>query len=267
MAYTCDDDEMRKLILAVAVQGDLLILLDNLGAAIGNPALDAALTSVEWQGRILKETKAPRLPLLVTWLATGNNVAVQADTGRRTCHVRLDSPDEKPEQRTGFRHPDLLGWARENRGRLLAAGLTILSAYCRAGRPDQQLKPWGTYEAWTRSSAAPLVWSGMADPGNTREAFVERSDREADALRDLIAGWNEIDAGGEGKTTSQALKPLLKDKDRQNRFGVLREVLADLFDLQIGKPPPRSGWGRLCPASPAETLGGVVLTRGRDMAA
>ena len=33
---------------------------------------------------------------------TGNNVALDADMHRRVCHIRLESPEEKPEEKNGF---------------------------------------------------------------------------------------------------------------------------------------------------------------------
>src|SRR5690606_41043849 len=62
-----------------------------------------------------------------------------ADTTRRIIHIRLDVLEEKPEERTGFKHPELLTWIRQNRPRLLTAALTILRAYCNAGMPRQDL--------------------------------------------------------------------------------------------------------------------------------
>jgi uncharacterized membrane protein YgcG len=258
LAYTVDDDEMRKVILTVALEGERLVLFDNLGGYLGNPSLDAALTAVEWQGRILGKTQQARVPLAVSWFATGNNTVLLSDTARRVCHIRLDSPDEKPEERTGFRHPDLLAWARENRGRLLTAALTILSAYCRAGRPKQPMKPWGSYEAWTDLIRGAVVWAGLADPGDTREILAERSDREADAVRSLIAGWREIDPDGKGKTASQALEAL-KDKKKLDQYVALREVLADLFDLAVGKLPTAQRLGKLLRKFAGRNVGGHCI--------
>jgi hypothetical protein len=48
----------------------------------------------------------------------------------------LNCPDEHPEERTGFKYPDLLGYVTSNRGELLAAVLTILRASFVAGKPD-----------------------------------------------------------------------------------------------------------------------------------
>ena len=99
------------------------------------------LTATSWEDRLLGVNRIVRAPLYVTWFATGNNVAIAADTARRVCHIRLESPEERPENRSGFRHPDLLRWVGENRQRLLGAAITILRAYFCAGRPDQGAGP------------------------------------------------------------------------------------------------------------------------------
>jgi hypothetical protein len=217
-----------------------MVLFDNLGGTIGGPSLDAALTATEWQDRLLSTNKSPRLPLVVTWYATGNNTVLRADTGRRTCQIRLESPLERPEDRADVRQPDLLGWVRRERGRLLCAALTILSAYCRAGRPDQRLKPWGSFEGWSALVRGAVVWTGLEDPGKARMTGPESADKEAEALQGLIAGWRELDPEGRGLTTRQAVD-LLRDPENRGRFPTMLDVIAEVF----GEPPDRLKTDRL----------------------
>jgi hypothetical protein len=241
-AYSRDDDEMRKVILSLAIEGDRAVLLDNIAGTFGGPALDAALTAVEWSGRELGKSKQLRLPLVATWFATANNPVIGADSARRVCECRLESPEERPEEREGFRHPDLLAWVRRERGRLLVAALTILSAYCRAGRPDMRLKPWGSYEGWSALPRSAVVWAGLPDPGETRQELVERADTEAQALAGLLAGWEEIDPEGRGVTTSQALKAM---KAEPEKYATLRAVLTEVFECAVGELPSAQRLGKL----------------------
>jgi hypothetical protein len=85
-AYVSDDDELRKRITSLALAGDRLVLLDNLEGRFGSAALDAALTATSWKDRLLGANRIVEAPLVETWYATGNNVAVAADTARRICH-------------------------------------------------------------------------------------------------------------------------------------------------------------------------------------
>jgi hypothetical protein len=252
-AYSRDDDEMRKVILALALEGERAVLLDNVAGTFGGPALDAALTSVEWSGRVLGQSRQARLPLLATWYATANNPIVGADTARRVCECRLESPEERPEERAGFRHPDLLAWVRQERPRLLAAALTILSAYCRAGRPELGLRPWGSFEGWSGLVRAAVAWVGLPDPGATRQELVERADTEAQALQGLLAGWEEIDPAGAGVTASQALKALKADPDQ---YGTLRAVLAEAFELSSGDLPSAQRLGKMLRRFAGRVAGG-----------
>lgn len=239
MAMSREDEEMRKRITAVALADERIVLIDNVPSTLGGASLDAALTATSWSDRLLGESKmATGIPLYTTWMATGNNVIIVGDTGRRTLPIRLESRDEHPEERSGFRHPNLLAWVLENRGRLAAAAVVIPGAYCAAGRPDMRLKPWGSYDDWSALVRASLVWAGMPDPAATRANIVSQSDREAAALRALIAGWREADPAGDGLTCAEAVQLLEK---HPNAYQTLRAALLDLATSKgSDRPNPRS---------------------------
>ena len=147
----------------MAMAAEPLILIDNIVGTLGSPSLDAALTGTSWSDRILGESAmASGLPLYATWYATGNNVILAADISRRTLHIRLESDQEDPEERADFHHTNLLAWVRSHRPRLATAAVTILSAYCAAGKPNQRLKPWGSFEGWSDLSG-PLL-CGLVNP-------------------------------------------------------------------------------------------------------
>jgi len=240
-SYAHDSEEMRKRITAIAIAGDRMILLDNLEGVFGNDALDRALTSTRWKDRILGRSEEVDLPLMPAWYATGNNVSVAADTARRIIHIRIDVLDELPEQRTGFRHPKLLSWVGENRGRLLSAALTILSAYCRAGQPDQHLTPYGSFEGWSDLVRQAVVWVGMPDPCLTRVKLAESADTAIDALGQLIAAWKQFDPFGTGVVVGDMLHRLYP-ADRQyapndETAVAMRNALEGLVGCPSGKTP------------------------------
>lgn len=203
--YAHDAAEMYKTVTAIALTGEPVVMLDNLVGPFGNGSLDAALTSTEWHGRILGKSEQPRVPLACIWYATGNNCVIAADTARRICHIRIESRDEKPEEREGFQHPDLLAWVRIERPRLLRAALTILAAYCRAGRPEVRLKPWGSFEGWSVLIRQCIVWLDMPDPGETRVALAEDADQDVQTLTALLSVWEAIVPQGQSATAAEVL--------------------------------------------------------------
>ena len=201
-----DDDEARKRITALVNDSDRIVLIDNINGRFGCASLDAALTGTVWKDRRLGHTELIEAPLRMAWYASGNNVILAADTARRVCHVRLESPLENPEDREGFKYPDIRRHVRQNRPALLTAALTILRGYYAAKRPDQRLKPWGSFEGWSDLVRATIVWCGLADPGETRTELRETSDSEAGALRQMLMAVIHVDQDAHGLRTSDMLK-------------------------------------------------------------
>src|SRR5262249_18477757 len=99
------EEELRKKITTFLLYGDRIALFDNLTGALGGGPLEGALRGRGGQDRILGANRQFRGPLSVTFYGTGNNVIIRADTARRICHIRLESPHERPEERTDVKRP------------------------------------------------------------------------------------------------------------------------------------------------------------------
>jgi hypothetical protein len=223
-----DETEEVKRITAIALEGDRVVLIDNINKPLGSGALDTVLTGTVWSERILGKSEKVSLPLLTVWYATGNNITFKGDTARRCLHIRLDSDLEKPETRDGFKHPDLLDWVHANRPQLVTSALTVLRAYCLAGKPSMGLKSWGSFEGWSALVRNAIVWAGLPDPGDTR-AELDEVDTDSNVLADLISGWEELPGGmgARGCTIAQALEVLREDGSGA-KYGRLRSALGEL---------------------------------------
>lgn len=210
MSYTSDKEELRKKITSVAMEGERLVLLDNLAGAVGNDVLDMALTADRWKDRVLGVNKVYDGPLHVTWFATGNNVELRADTARRCSHCRLETPDEHPEFKAGFKYEDLRRHVREMRGELLSAAITILKAWFVAGKPRHGLNPWGSFEGWSAIVREAVVFAGLPDPGETRMSLLTSADRDANTMGAMIAAMEKLDDKRAGKTTAEIVDAALQ---------------------------------------------------------
>ena len=214
-----DDNEERKLITTVAMDGDQLVCVDNIEGKWGSPAMCVALTTDEWSDRVLGGSTSYKGPLLTTWLATANNVQLSTDMIRRVAHIRLETPTERPEERTGFAIPELEEYVRSNRPKLVRAALTILRGWHVAGRPKATLSSWGSYEGWSSVVRQSLVWAGLTDPAETRASLRDASDSSTDQLHELVRALVGISTGSHltaGEITTKA-------KDEAGR--ALREAI------------------------------------------
>ena len=203
------DDESRKRITSIAVAAEPLCLIDNVTGRLDLPSLDAALTATTWNDRVLgKSELTGNVPLNTIWFLTGNNVILGGDTVRRSMHVRLESRLEKPEERTGFAHANLMAWLQGERGRLAQAALIVLRAYWVAGCPDMKLPPWGSFEGWSRLVRSAVVWAKQPDPGKTRGQLAEHADTDTATL-DLLIGAIETEQrnrDGDGNTAAEMVE-------------------------------------------------------------
>ncbi len=182
-----EGDELRKAITSALRENQAIINLDNITRPLDSPDLARAITQSEYADRLLGVNRMLHLPTNVLWTATGNNLTVQGDLPSRSLISRIDSEEERPEERV-FKIADLPAHLLANRKRLVVAGLTILRAYHFAGRPRQDLRPWGGFDHWSREIREPLVWLGLADPCATRERIIV-TDPDRELTTEVLRAW------------------------------------------------------------------------------
>lgn len=187
IAQTRDDEEMRKRLTSLAISGDQMAVLDNLTGSVGSPALDAALTCDVWQDRVMREQITVSLPWRTVVALTGNNIQPRGDLPRRVIYCRLDPQVERPEERSGFRYPDVKAHVLATRDRLVSAGLAIVAGYIRAGRPAQKMPAFGSFESWRNLIASAVVWATGVSPLESRSELQVASTSEEVAGRLLAA--------------------------------------------------------------------------------
>lgn len=182
-----ETEELRKAITSTLREGHLIAHLDNITHPLDSPDLARAITQSVYSDRLLGTNTSLRLPTNVLWTATGNNLVFKGDMPSRGLLCRIDAQMEHPEER-GFRIADLHAHLIENRKRLVMAALTILRAYHVAGRPKQNIKPWGGFDHWSREIREPLVWLGCVDPYKTRARIIV-NDPERDCALSILSAW------------------------------------------------------------------------------
>lgn len=186
MSFPPEPDELRKRIMAVLLQGDSIINLDNLEEPLKGDSLCTVLTAQTFSERVLGANRNATASTACTWLATGNNLIFQGDMTRRVVCCQLDPQCERPEERQFSR--DLREWIPANRPALVTAVLIALRAYIVAGKPRQNIPILGGFEDWSNLIRSALIWLGEADP-TAGKVRIEDTDPVREKLRGLALAW------------------------------------------------------------------------------
>jgi putative DNA primase/helicase len=230
------DEEQRKLITTLVVGGCPAVLLDNLEGLVSSAPLCAALTSDLWKDRLLGTNSEVKLPNRAVWIATSNNARLSRDTTRRTISIRLDAESEKPAEREIKRTEPLLDYARDNRGKLIAACLTIVQSWIVAGKKPGTAK-MGSFESWSRVIGGILANAEI--PGfltNTKE-LADAADDESDSMRAFVEQWCQDHRREPVNATALlplALKAGLVDSEAKSPVSALGKLLSKNVDAVFG---------------------------------
>ncbi|MGK4001118.1 hypothetical protein WMF31_00735 [Sorangium sp. So ce1036] len=266
MNYPADDAELEKVLGAYALRGTALVNFDNITRQFGGGPLDRCLTAEDTvELRILGKSEIPTLRWRSVIVATGNNITLTGDTARRVLISRLESDLENPEDRAEFKHPDLLGWVRTERTRLVAAALTLLRAFFIAGCPQGHVKPWGSFGPWAQFVPAAILFAGGADPMLTRPTVEGEEDPEKQALAVILHHLPRLDSTGAGITAKTAIAALYSTERLRGQhvppdgFDDLREAIEVLVPTRPGTAPDPTRLGNKLAKLRARVVGGRKL--------
>lgn len=261
MTWIRKEEEQRKRVLSVLIEGDPIMLLDNATTPIGGNALNILLTEPIFKDRLLGKNTAVAAPTNCLVLATGNNLEFEADTTRRVVRCRMDARLEHPENREFASNP--LDRVLTHRGDLVVGALTILIAYIHAGQPLRgKVKHVGSYEDWTLIREA-IVWLGQPDPADTMRE-VSADDPAANELRQLMDAWWEC-FGSAAVRLSVAVDEARRGSDRLGAPSVFNRRLFEAMHTALrGRELTEAAMGRWFKRHDQRILDGRRFVRGGD---
>jgi hypothetical protein len=187
-----DGPEMTKSLLAILSEGHSSVLFDNLDddSRVVSSSLSTAVTGGQFRSRILGTNVNASLPTNCMFFITGNRLRLTKDMATRVVPCVLAPNTARPDLRL-FRRNDLGGWCRVNRGRMVAAALTIMRAYLATVERDAgaAVQCCGRFHEWDHLVRAPLAWL-LGEAGDVARKFDANHDDLADqegTLHDQIA--------------------------------------------------------------------------------
>lgn len=259
------DEETPKVLGGIASRGLSAVLFDNLpdGWTLESSALEGAITAGSIAYRPLGKSDFVEATWRTVAIATGNNIAIAGALRRRFIVSRMVSKEEHPEERTGYHHPDLLGYVREHRARLVRAALTILRAYVVAGRPKLGLG-LGSFEEWAALVAGAILYAGGVDVVSAVSSKDEQAATPTEgAVRVLFEKLHKLDKAGRGMKAADIIAAgyggLTGPRDEE-----LKEAIETLCNQRKGEEPSVLRLGQRMGSYTDRVFDGLVLRKQLD---
>lgn len=196
------EEETEKRLAAMLLSAVPIVSIDNVNGELGGDLLCQMTERPLVRVRVLGKSETPEIECRAMVFATGNNLVLVGDMTRRALICTLDAGVERPETREFDFDP--IGRVLEDRGRYVAAILTILRAYRGAGAA-RQCVPIGSYGMWSDTVRSALIWLGEADPAASMETARDE-DPELLEIRSLLAHWREYLTEGSFYTAADIIE-------------------------------------------------------------
>ncbi|WP_395819701.1 bifunctional DNA primase/polymerase [Archangium minus] len=236
MAAGRTEEESEKRLGAAVIAGQPVVALDNVNGGIGGDAFCQVIERPVVDVRILGRSELARVESRATVFVTGNNLQILGDATRRVLLVRLDANMERPELRQFKSNP--VATVLADRGRYVAAALTVVRAFVAAGSPGRAPR-LASFEGWSDTVRSSLIWLGCADPVATMEA-ARAEDPLMALLRAALGSW--ASHFGTGRATARTAADVLRIAegfDAADTFPALKEAVLAVASNR-GRPDART---------------------------
>jgi putative DNA primase/helicase len=180
-----NEEETEKRLGAELMSGQPIILVDNLNGDFSGDFLCSAIERPVVKPRVLGRSENKRIENHSTFFANGNNLRLVGDVVRRAVTCSLDANMERPELRQFRGNP--VAAILSDRGRYVAACLTVVRAYLEAGCPNP-CPTLASFDDWSRLVRSALVWLGCTDPCDTMDKSMV-DDPTVATKRAIVAAW------------------------------------------------------------------------------
>lgn len=252
-----NDDELARSVLSYLRDGVSSVCLDNIarGVPLSSSVLELLLTNPSYAGRVVRTSEIFRAQNPDTiWWATGCEVETAGDMSRRVLRMDILDLSGKSADRP-VKHPDLEGYCKRSRGKLVRAALTLLTGWYAAGKPTYPLVKMASFEAWSGIVRNCVVWCGLPDPGL---ALGKAGDDAVAGSRAIL--FRHLLAAGPfcaGELLARLDENARKAEGRDAALSELRNFLAD-EDVKLKGDGAAASLGRYLKTrtGPVETIDG-----------
>ncbi|WP_374545033.1 hypothetical protein [Rhodoblastus sp.] len=184
-------DETEKRLTGLLLKGCPSIVIDNANGILESDLLAQIATQETIVARPLGTSTMIEIDNATMVFVNGNNLRLADDLTRRAVMAVIDTGEERPEKRQFKR--DTLGMIRADRGRYVAAALTVLRAFILTrnnGDAREIAQKIAGFHQWSDLVRSALVWCGYADPAASMDRIHE-ADPTYQSLAEILPAWYE----------------------------------------------------------------------------
>jgi hypothetical protein len=227
------EEETEKRLIGSALAGHPIIALDNCNGVLSGDFLAQLTERPVLDLRALGSSDKARINNVFTVYATGNNIIIHGDLTRRAARAKLDANTADPLTRAFTSNPVQAVLA--DRGRYVAAILTIARAYLAAGMPNKPHRV-PSYELWSDLVCGALLWLGWPNPADTM-TVVRQEDPLGSELATILAAWPNLPAKGEveGHTADDLIAAATAYGDNAPVWPEWLEAVQDVGKNKLGQ--------------------------------
>jgi hypothetical protein len=204
MAAGKDEEELEKRLSSAVLDGMPVVAIDNVSRPLGGDFLCQVLDRPLVKVRLLGKSEGPKLEPRLILFATGNNLTLVGDIGRRAVIAHMDAACENPHQRQFADNP--LASIIRDRGTYIAAALTLCRAFRLSG--DQPEARLASFEQWSDTVRSAIRWAGGGDAVRTM-ATIAADDPARERQGAVLAAWDKT-FGSDAVSVSDIIKRALE---------------------------------------------------------
>ncbi len=222
VSYPTTSEEATKVILSLLLTRPAVIEFDDMDTDwIPHGTIKRMLTAEKITDRILGVSKTATVSTRTLFLGSGNNVGPVRDLLRRVLTIHIDPRCATPATMT-YKNFSVEKVCK-NRGKYVAAVLTIILAWRRAGAPRAAVESIVTFSgAWSEFCRYPLMWLGHPDPATSLLEQVKH-DPDGDTLAGLMTAWISVFGSSPTTVRKAVMHATAGEFDSTNLLDAMRE--------------------------------------------
>jgi hypothetical protein len=252
-------DALTKLLASAALAGSPYLIFDNWGKGhvIGNPSLEAFITSSTYSDRVLGVSKMFTVQKQCLVFISGNGARVSPDMRRRSLVIDLEVVEARSEDRIiqkPMGEPEIL----KARPQILAALWAIIREWDSKGRPDGSFRH-SSFSLWSKMFGGMIESIGLPNPCETGKLNLDDTLRDMQKL--VVEAVESCFDQHVGKTMTGAE---LMDFSRERGYfeWVLPEDPSESMEL---KRQERSKFAKICERFDGSKFGTIEFLAGPDV--